>query len=135
MTNQRPADELTNETNQTMTQNQETQRSEESSEVITLRPHPNELASAVNGDHVVVFSWDSEQYEVSGSTEHDEEISPEWETIELTEEQAGAVLEGATVFMSREDEHDAEYTIEVRGGERHPKGTPVHTRGGEDGVQ
>lgn len=133
MTNQRPADSLTNETtNQTMTQNHQ-QQTERFEEPITLTPNPSELASAITGDHVVVFGrgFEGYQFEVSGWTDADA-VSPAWETIELTSAQAETVLEGGTFYTTLQDEDDVDYHVAINGGERHPKGTPVHTEADRD---
>lgn len=99
----------------------------------TLKPHPYELQSAVTGDHVVVFSdreRDGLQMEVSGETEHDE-LDIDWTNIELDPEDVEEILDGETYVERCEDLAGKPYEIHVRGGERHPKGNPVHTTGGE----
>lgn len=99
---------------------------------VTLEPHPYELEKAVAGDHVVVFGYDRHdvQFEISGETDADE-LNLSWSKVELDEGEVADVLEGGVYSDWGEDPAGRSYTVEVRAGVRHPKGTPVWTRGDE----
>lgn len=102
-----------------------------SDEAVTLKPHPNELQSAVNNDHVAVFPWTQDgteyQFEVSGDPENGD-VDLDWQNITIPPAVAAAVVNDETTYTDlREDDDGNPYTIKVRGGTRHPKGTPIHT--------
>lgn len=94
-----------------------------------LKPHPVELASAVAGDHVVVFGVGAQsqwQFELSGRTDADD-LALDWQKIELSgDEVRELLLEGSLYEDDREDSEGTAYTLEIRGGKRHPKGSPIH---------
>lgn len=103
-----------------------------SEEGVTLEPHPYELQRAVNADHVVVFQWTQDgtgyQFEVSGEPD-DEGVDLDWQNVTIPPAVAAAVVNDDTTFTdTREDDDENGYTIRVRGGARHPKGTPIHTQ-------
>lgn len=95
---------------------------------ITLRPHAHELERAVVSDHVAVFGdREGHQFEVSGETGH-EDVEIDRTNVELDADDVAQILDGGTYTEQCEDPAGRTYTLHVRGGERHPKGTPVHTR-------
>lgn len=100
-----------------------------------LQPHPAELESAITGDHVVVFGYGPDtnyQFEVSGETDADE-LNIDWTTIDLEPEQVEAILDEIVTYTEQcEDLAGKEYELQVRGGHRHPKGTPIHTERAEE---
>lgn len=100
-----------------------------------LQPHPSELASAITGDHVVVFAYgpdENYQFEVSGETDADE-LNIEWTKILLEPTQVNEVLDEIVTYTEQcEDLAGKEYELQVRGGHRHPKGTPIHTERAEE---
>ena len=98
---------------------------------VTLKPHPYELAQAVTTDHVVVFGYneDGVQFEVSGESDHDD-LNIDWGDIKIDADEVGRMLAEDHVYRERcEDLAGHTYELQVRAGERHPKGTPVHTQG------
>lgn len=97
------------------------------SDGITLRPHPYEMKRSIVADHVVVFDdRNGHQFEVSGRTDADD-IEVDWSNIELEAEEVEDILGGETYIEKCEDPAGRLYELQVNGGERHPKGTPVHT--------
>lgn len=105
------------------------------SEALTLRPHPYELSQAVLTDHVMVFGMrDGTQFEVSGETDADE-LDIDWGVIELPAETVERVLDGGVYTEKCEDNEGRTYEIHVAGGDRDPKGTPIHMNGEPDEVR
>lgn len=101
-------------------------------EGITLRPHPYEMKRSIVADHVVVFGdRDGHQFEVSGETDADD-LEVDWTRIELDADDVESILDGETYVEKCEDPAGRLYDLHVRGGERDPKGTPIHTEA-EDG--
>lgn len=110
-------------------------------ETVTLTPHPRELTSAIEGDHVVVFMWtqggSAYQFELSGDVDEDDidgDLDLDWRTIEMVGDVAAPLVNDIGVHsIDAEDQDGREFTIEVRAGARHPKGTPIHTEAAQDG--
>lgn len=94
----------------------------------TLQPHPHELQKAVTTDHVAVFGGEDTQMEVSGESEFDD-LNIDWSKIELDADDVEAILNGERYVERCEDLAGRRYKIYVSGGEKHPKGTPIHTEG------
>lgn len=101
---------------------------------VTLQTHPSLLESAVVNDHVETWGFgDGDwQFEVTGETDADE-LEIEWTKIEINPEKAAAILHDGEQYVERcEDLQGREYKLIVNGGERDPKGSPIHTEAREE---
>lgn len=100
---------------------------------VKLEPHPSDLTSAIASTHVVVFQYHDEgvQFEISGETEHTS-LDIDWTTIKIDADEVERMLEDGHVYREQcETMAGKTYELQVRAGELHPKGTPVHTEGGD----